>query len=168
MGSKISRAAFTAVVLLPAPLDIRSNASVQLAIMSTDYVHKPSAGSHTEKCQMSDVEDNVSVQKALDLLEIYREFQAIAKANEWQAYHTPKNLASAVAAEAGELLAEFQWLTAEQSCQLGAEKMTKVADEIADVLMYLTALSIRLDINMAEAVYIKIAKNKIRFQQPPV
>ncbi|WP_229837682.1 nucleotide pyrophosphohydrolase [Cellvibrio zantedeschiae] len=104
--------------------------------------------------------------KPLDLAEINREFRAIAAANKWQAYHTPKNLASAVAVEASELLAEFQWLTAEESVELTDEKRTQVADEIADIVMYLTELSMQLDIDLAAALGAKIQKNKIRFKQP--
>ena len=46
------------------------------------------------------------------LRERLREF---SEAREWGIFHTPKNLAMALASEAGELLAEFQWLTAQES-----------------------------------------------------
>lgn len=99
----------------------------------------------------------------LNISEINREFRAIAAANSWQEYHTPKNLASAIAVEASELLAEFQWLTADASAQLNAIQTTAVSDEIADVLMYLTELCQQLNIDMVTAVQLKIAKNKQRF-----
>ncbi len=112
---------------------------------------------------MPDVEQKESLLKSLNLAEINREFRAIAAANKWQAYHTPKNLASAVSVEASELLAEFQWLSPAESSTLNAEKTEKVADEIADILMYLTELSVQLDINLADALTAKIKKNKLRF-----
>jgi NTP pyrophosphatase (non-canonical NTP hydrolase) len=43
------------------------------------------------------------------------EIKKFADARDWEQFHTPKNLSMAVAGEAGELVAEFQWLTAEQS-----------------------------------------------------
>lgn len=101
----------------------------------------------------------------LNLAEINREFRAIAAVKSWQEYHNPKNLAAAVAVEAGELLAEFQWLTPSESANMDNEKREKVGDEIADILMYLTELSRRLDINLADAVASKIEKNKRRFMQ---
>lgn len=101
----------------------------------------------------------------LNLTDINREFRAIAALNNWQAYHTPKNLASAVAVEASELLAEFQWLTPEKSAQLSSEQKGRVGDEIADILMYLTELSVQLDIDMFAALQDKIKKNKQRFTQ---
>lgn len=102
--------------------------------------------------------------ESLNITEINREFRAVAAANNWQAYHNPKNLAAAVSVEASELLAEFQWLTPEDSCALNEQQKAKVADEIADVIMYLTELSRRLNINMADAVRTKIEKNKQRIQ----
>ena len=41
-----------------------------------------------------------------------REF---AEERDWDQFHSPKNLAMALAGEAGELLENFQWLTEEQS-----------------------------------------------------
>ena len=114
---------------------------------------------------MSEVkQENYIADANLNLSEINREFRAIASTNNWQSYHTPKNLAAAVVVEASELLAEFQWLTPEDSCALNAQQKSKVADEIADVIMYLTELSRRLDIDMADAVRTKIEKNKQRLQ----
>lgn len=105
--------------------------------------------------------------KAVELLnpaEINREFRALAEINNWRSYHTPKNLAAAVAVEASELLAEFQWLTPEESRTLDAQQKSNVADEVADVIMYLTELCAQLDIDMADAVETKIEKNKQRFK----
>ncbi len=109
------------------------------------------------------IEPITLLSKPLNLADINREFRALAALNGWQAYHTPKNLASAVAVEASELLAEFQWLSAQESSQLSVEKKSKVGDEIADILMYLTELSVQLDIDIVEALRNKIQKNKQRF-----
>jgi NTP pyrophosphatase (non-canonical NTP hydrolase) len=102
----------------------------------------------------------------INLSAINREFRRVAQAKQWQAYHTPKNLAAAIAVEASELLAEFQWLTPEQSADLDTEQQSRVADEIADVLMYMSELCERLHIDPAEALNAKIARNNSRFAQP--
>src|SRR4051794_24484566 len=62
-----------------------------------------------------------------------------AEARDWDQFHTPKNLAMALVAEAGELAALFQWLTPEQSSSIvaSAESRLKVQDELADVFIYL-------------------------------
>jgi len=113
---------------------------------------------------MSDATQTIEAQKFhLDIENINREFREIASVNNWQAYHTPKNLAAAISVEASELLAEFQWLTAEESVALSASQKSQIGDEVADILIYLTELCVRLDINMVDAVNIKIEKNKHRF-----
>lgn len=105
------------------------------------------------------------IEQLINITTINREFRAIALINGWQAYHTPKNLAAALAVEASELLAEFQWLSAEDSTMLNPQQKLQVGDEVADVIMYLTELCAQLDINMADAIQAKIDKNKLRFQK---
>ena len=93
------------------------------------------------------------------------EIKKFADARDWEQFHTPKNLSMAVAGEAGELVAEFQWLTAEQSMRsnLSAEKLKDVELEIADVAIYLIRLADVLGIDVAEVVRKKIAINESRF-----
>jgi NTP pyrophosphatase (non-canonical NTP hydrolase) len=93
------------------------------------------------------------------------EIKKFADARDWEQFHTPKNLSMAVAGEAGELVAEFQWLTAEQSMRsnMSADKLKDVELEIADVAIYLIRLADVLDIDVAEVVRKKIAINESRF-----
>lgn len=113
---------------------------------------------------MSEVKPEIQSVQLIDLTEINREFRVIAAANDWQAYHNPKNLAAAIAVEASELLAEFQWLTPDESSHLNTQQQSQVADEVADVIMYLTELCAQLNINMVDALQSKIEKNKHRFK----
>ena len=91
-----------------------------------------------------------------------REF---AVSRDWEQFHTPKNLAMAIAGEAGELAAEFQWLTAEESkrTNMSAEKLNDVELEIADVAIYLLRLCDVLGIDMAEVIRKKLEINQTRF-----
>jgi dCTP diphosphatase len=93
------------------------------------------------------------------------EIKKFADARDWEQFHTPKNLSMAVAGEAGELVAEFQWLTAEQSMRsnMSPEKLKDVELEIADVAIYLIRLADVLGIDVAEVVRKKIAINESRF-----
>lgn len=97
-----------------------------------------------------------------DLKERLRQFTA---AREWQEFHTPKNLAMALAAEAAEVVEHFQWLTAEESASLDPDRRAEVALELADVLLYLVMLADRLDIDLNDVATRKIAINEMRF--PP-
>jgi NTP pyrophosphatase (non-canonical NTP hydrolase) len=95
-----------------------------------------------------------------DLRDALRRFAA---ARDWEQFHTPKNLAMALAVEAAELLEQFQWLTPAQSAQLDARKKRAVEDEIADVLLYLTRLADVLDIDPVAAARRKIRINARKY-----
>lgn len=81
----------------------------------------------------------------------------------WQEYHTPKNLACAISAEAGELLELFQWLTPEQSQSLENDSRQAVAAEMADILIFTLSLADTLQIDIAEAIINKLEKNAIKY-----
>ena len=93
------------------------------------------------------------------------EIRAFADARNWEQFHTPKNLSMAVAGEAGELVSEFQWLTADESRRsaLSAEKLSAIELEIADVAIYLIRLADVLGVDITEVVQKKLAINASRF-----
>lgn len=93
------------------------------------------------------------------------EIRNFAKARDWEQFHTPKNLAMAIAGEAGELAAEFQWLTAQESelNSLSEEKLRDIRLEMADVQIYLYRLADVLKIDISDAVWEKMEINKNRF-----
>jgi len=97
--------------------------------------------------------------------ELISEIRAFADARNWEQFHTPKNLSMAIAGEAGELVAEFQWLTAAQSKleSLSSEKLADVELEIADVAIYLLRLADVLNVDLSEAVRKKLVINEARF-----
>lgn len=90
-----------------------------------------------------------------------REF---AQARDWEQFHTPKNLAMALAGEAGELLAEFQWLTPGESASVMAdpEAAFKVRSELADVFNYLLRLADVLGIDLVQASQTKLDEVALR------
>ena len=96
------------------------------------------------------------------LRDALREFAA---ERDWDQYHSPKNLASALAVEAAELLERFQWLTEDQSRNLPPVELQKVREEMADVLNYLVRLADKLDVNLLEAAREKM---KLNAQKYPV
>lgn len=94
------------------------------------------------------------------LTEALRDF---AKARDWEQFHSPKNLASALSVEAAELLEHFQWLTEAQSRDLPADKRAEVAAEAADVLLYLLQLCDKLGIDLLQAARQKLALNAEKY-----
>lgn len=93
------------------------------------------------------------------------EIRAFAQARDWEQFHTPKNLAMAVTGEAGELAAEFQWLTPAESSRdsLSPEQFEAICLEIADVQIYLLRLADVLNVDIQEVVRKKLRINENRF-----
>jgi dCTP diphosphatase len=86
-----------------------------------------------------------------------------ARERDWDRFHSPKNLAMALAGEAGELLEHFQWLTEAESRALPPEENDAVALEMADVLLYLVRLADTLGVDLAAAAVRKIALNAEKY-----
>jgi dCTP diphosphatase len=72
----------------------------------------------------------------------------------WQDVHTPHQLVEGLAIEAGELLECFQW---------GERHDEKAANEMADVLIYLINLADVMNIDLAQAFWLKVERNNKRF-----
>jgi len=100
-----------------------------------------------------------------EFAELTARIRVFADARNWEKFHTPKNLSMAVAGEAGELVAEFQWLTSEEStlASLSPEQLQAIKLEIADVQIYLLRLADVLNLDIPAAVIEKMAINESRF-----
>ena len=69
----------------------------------------------------------------------------------------------ALAAETGELIEQFQWLSETESSAPDPDRRQAIADELADVLIYLVRLSDKLDIDLLEAAFLKMEKNAKKY-----
>jgi NTP pyrophosphatase (non-canonical NTP hydrolase) len=97
------------------------------------------------------------------LSDLARDLDRFAAERDWHKYHAPKNLASALIVEAGELLEHFQWMTEQESRDLTPEKLAEVREEMADVLLYLVQLGNVLGIDVVSAGREKLSINEGRF-----
>jgi NTP pyrophosphatase (non-canonical NTP hydrolase) len=95
--------------------------------------------------------------------ELTQQVRQFAAERDWDQFHTPKNLAMALVAEAGELAAEFQWLTAAQSAAPDPEQLARIRAESADVLIYLVRLAERLGFDLLAAANAKLKENERRY-----
>ena len=104
-----------------------------------------------------------------DLERLTARLRAFAEARRWERFHTPKNLAMALAAEVGEVVEHFQWLTPEESSRLAedTEALDEVTDELADVGIYLLRLADVMGVDLAAAIDRKIDRNEERFPPGP-
>ncbi|MFU8840768.1 MAG: nucleotide pyrophosphohydrolase [Nitriliruptoraceae bacterium] len=98
--------------------------------------------------------------------ELRQRLRAFAAERDWEQFHTPKNLAMALAGEVGELLEIFQWLTPEQAAEvMASDRADDVCDELADVTIYLVRLADILGVDLLEVARAKLERNHDRF--PP-
>ena len=97
------------------------------------------------------------------LAELAQRLDRFAAERDWQQFHSPKNLASALVVEAGELLEHFQWLTEQQSRELPDDQRAAVGAEIADVLLYLVQLCSALGLDPVALAQSKMAVNETKY-----
>lgn len=94
---------------------------------------------------------------------LLREF---AEQRGWVNYHSPKNLAMALAGEADELAAVLQWTTEQGSLDAvrgDGSLRGDFAGEMADVIIYLARMADIAELDLADAVAEKMAINRERF-----
>jgi dCTP diphosphatase len=88
-----------------------------------------------------------------------------AREREWEQFHSPKNLSMALAAEAGELMEHFLWTDSAASHAVARDpaKREKIADEIADVVIYALEFANISGLDLATAIEAKLAKNAAKY-----
>jgi len=101
------------------------------------------------------------------LADLKSEMRRFVSERDWEKYHTPRSLAISVSIEAAELLELFQW---HEGAEPTADEILSdprlydsVKDEIADVFLYLIEMCNILDIDLSEAVRIKLSKNREKY-----
>ena len=99
----------------------------------------------------------------IELGELQQALRQFAAEREWERFHSPKNLAMALAGEAGELLEHFQWLTETESYALNATAKAAVSEELADVFLYLIRIADRLSVDLPAVAREKIKKNAAKY-----
>jgi len=90
---------------------------------------------------------------------------AFRSARDWKQFHTPRQLAAALAIEAGELQQAMLWKTdAEIEAARGNPKFrAEVGNEIADVLSFALLLAHDLGLDPGELIEAKLKKNEERY-----
>ncbi|MFC5747967.1 nucleotide pyrophosphohydrolase [Actinomadura rugatobispora] len=97
--------------------------------------------------------------------ELAARLREFAAERDWEQFHTPKNLAMALAGEVGELVAEFQWLTPDESRQVTGdpEADARIRAELGDVFIYLTRLADLLGVDLLEAAADTLEHSALRY-----
>ncbi len=95
--------------------------------------------------------------------ELLKTICTFARERDREQFHTPKNLAMAMAVEAAEVVEIFQWLTDEQARGLDKEQREHLADELADTYIYLLKLADAFGVDLVEAAQRKMKKNALKY-----
>jgi NTP pyrophosphatase (non-canonical NTP hydrolase) len=103
----------------------------------------------------------------MDVKALQARLAAFAAERGWDEMHNPRNLAIALAGEAGMLLDLFRWLTDAQSQGIASEyKREAAAEAIADLILHTLRLADKLDIDVERAVAKKLAENDANYPRP--
>ena len=94
------------------------------------------------------------------------ELEKFSAERDWKPFHTPKNIASALAVEASELLEIFQWTRGQHDWrEIDAEKTVRehTEEELADILLYLIRFASLAKIDLQQAALRKMEKNALKY-----
>ena len=88
---------------------------------------------------------------------------AFREARDWKQFHNPKDMALSISIESAELLEQFQWKNAEECEAHLQENREAVADEMADVAIYLFELADLLQMDLGNEMLRKLDKNAAKY-----
>jgi NTP pyrophosphatase (non-canonical NTP hydrolase) len=99
------------------------------------------------------------------MADLKQDVESFVSERDWAQFHSPKNLAMVIGAEAGELMNIFRWRTEADSIKAverGALREA-VLDELADVVICALSFANRAKIDIADAVTKKLLKNAQKY-----
>lgn len=108
---------------------------------------------------------SASNDQATTVAELRHLVDKFVRERDWSQFHSPKNLAMALAIEAAELMEHFQWIEVADSRAVAdhPEKLAAAAEEIADVLAYTLAIANSLGVDLSETLHAKMKKNAQKY-----
>jgi dCTP diphosphatase len=82
---------------------------------------------------------------------------------DWKQFHNHKDMALSLVLEASEVLEHFQWKSPQEVDEYAKNNKEELADELADVAMYLFELADNLGIDLPNAMAQKMKKNAAKY-----
>ena len=100
-----------------------------------------------------------------EIAELTRLVREFSTERDWQQFHDPKSVILALVGEVGELAALFQWVPAAEAADRfsAPDRHARVAEEMADILVYLVCLADVLGVDLGSAARAKLAASHRRF-----
>lgn len=99
----------------------------------------------------------------LSLEDLQKKIIAFRDARDWKQFHTPKDLATGLCLEAGEVAEHFLWKDKAEIEEYLRTHKEEIADEMGDVLNYLLIMANDFGIDLADATDKKIDKNAQKY-----
>ena len=110
--------------------------------------------------------DQVKEEKLTDSIatidRLKQEVNAFVAERQWESFHSPKNLAMSIAIETAELMEHFQW-TNPSIPENPVGNDSPVAQELADLFAYTLRLAEVLQIDLSEALALKMVRNRLKY-----
>lgn len=102
--------------------------------------------------------------QTIDLEKVLNSINDFSQERDWDQFHSIKNLSMALSVESSELVEIYQWISEEESNDMNNTTIvSKAQDEIADIFIYLLRIADKLNINIEQAVYAKLAQNAAKY-----
>ena len=98
-----------------------------------------------------------------EIKRITKKIKKFRDKRDWTQFHNHKDMALSLVLEASELLEHFQWKTPNEVNEHAEKHKNEIAEELADVAMYLFELSDNLDIDLSKAILLKMKKNSQKY-----
>ncbi len=96
------------------------------------------------------------------------DLHTFASIRDWRPFHTPKNLAMALSVEVAELTEIFQWMKGEESHDVEDDIRKHIAEEVGDVMIYLTMLAEAFDLDPLICAKEKMKLNQKKYPAPEI
>lgn len=107
--------------------------------------------------------DKSNIDQRPSVGELLVELEEFVRERDWDQFHTPKNLAVSISIESAELLEHFQWVADSRPSSLTESKRGEVADEAADIYLYLLLFCTKFGIDLNAVALEKLRKNADRY-----
>ncbi len=95
--------------------------------------------------------------------EITTRINEFRDARDWKQFHNPKDMAISVSIEAAELMEQFQWKNDTECAEHIKNNREAVADEMADVAIYLFELADLMKMDLGSEMLRKLEKNAVKY-----
>lgn len=95
--------------------------------------------------------------------DVLAKLRAFVAARDWEQFHTPKNLAAALAVEAAEVQELFLWAGERESAELQGQKLARLREEIGDVQLFLLNLADKFGLDPLQCAMEKLVINERKY-----